>query len=162
MAVGLRNSVIESCEVAHTGAHAIWMANGCSDNVIQRCHLHDLGGGGVYIGGGWGVQDSTPTERITVDNCFIHEGGLLFHGAHGVWIGKSSYNKVTHNEISNLDYSAISCGWSWGFQPTSANHNNLDYNHIHHLSNGEGLSDMGGNLHAGCLARHNRTLQPSA
>ncbi len=82
--------------------------------------------------------------KHTVDNCFIHNAGNLFHGAHGVWIGKSSYNRVTHNEISNLDYSGISCGWSWGFQPTSAHHNRIDFNHIHHLSNGEGLSDMGG------------------
>ncbi|MEA1950073.1 MAG: right-handed parallel beta-helix repeat-containing protein, partial [Planctomycetota bacterium] len=144
MAVGLRNSVLESCEVAHTAAHAIWMAAGCADNRIERCHLHDLGGGGVYIGGGWGVQDTTPVERITVDNSFIHDGSHIFHGAHGVWIGRSSYNKITHNEISNFDYSGISCGWSWGFQPSSAHHNNLDHNHIHHLGNGDGLSDMGG------------------
>ena len=144
MAVGLRQSVFEDCEVAHTGAHAIWMAAGCADNRVQRCHLHDLGGGGVYIGGGWGIQETAPVERILVDNSFIHDGAHLFHGAHGVWIGRSSYNTVTHNEISNFDYSGISCGWSWGFQASSANHNILDYNHIHHLSNGDGLSDMGG------------------
>lgn len=144
MATGLRHGVFEKCEISCAGAHALWLASGSSDNTVRQCHLHALGGGGVYIGGGWGVSETAPAASNTVDNCFIHNAGNLFHGAHGVWIGRSSYNRITHNEISNLDYSGISCGWSWGFQPTSAHHNRIDFNHIHHLSNGEGLSDMGG------------------
>jgi hypothetical protein len=142
-AVGLRGSTFESCEIAHSGAHGIWLAAGSCYNRVERCHIHDLCGGGVYVGT-TSVDKKAPTGHSLVDNNFIHDAGYLFHGAHGVWIGRSSYNKVTHNEISNLDYSGISCGWSWGFAATTANHNNLDYNHIHHLSNGEGLSDMGG------------------
>ncbi|MFA7173220.1 MAG: right-handed parallel beta-helix repeat-containing protein [Kiritimatiellia bacterium] len=143
-AEGLRHARFIGCEIANTGGHAIWLAAGCSNNLLQCCHLHDLGGGGVYIGGGWGVHEQHPASHNTVDNCLIRDGSYMFRGAHGVWIGKSSHNRVTHNEISNFDYTGISCGWSWRFAPSSANHNTLDHNYIHHFGNGEGLSDMGG------------------
>ncbi|MDY0165403.1 MAG: LamG-like jellyroll fold domain-containing protein [Thermoguttaceae bacterium] len=142
-AAGLRHASFVDCTIANTGAHAIWLGAGCSDNLVHRCHLHDLGGGGVYIGGGWGVHVEFPTGGNTVDNNFIHDGSYMFRGAHGIWIGRSSHNTVTHNEISNFDYSGISCGWSWGFQPSTANHNTLDFNYIHHIGNGDGLGDMG-------------------
>jgi hypothetical protein len=144
MARGLRHCSFNNCEISCAGAHALSLIDGSSSNLVQQCHLHTLGGGGVYIGGGWDVGGKGISTSNTVDNCFIHNAGNLFHGAHGVWIGKSSYNRITHNEIKNIDYSGISCGWSWGFQPSSANHNRIEFNHIHHLSNGEGLSDMGG------------------
>jgi len=42
---GARNCSISACEVAHVGRYGVWFGLDCSDNLIERTHLHVLGGG---------------------------------------------------------------------------------------------------------------------
>jgi hypothetical protein len=92
--------------------------------------------------GGLPGRDRIPSSATTVSDCSIHDGGIIFHSAIGVWIGDASRNRVLHNHIYNFNYSGISCGWTWGYAPACTHDNRIEGNHVHAIGHGM-LSDMG-------------------
>ena len=165
-AVGARQCVFDHCAVAHVGGYAVQLGRGCQQDRFDHCTLTDLGAGGVKIG----ETQSRPDPR---DQAFgnqvvdtrITDGDRIFPSAVGVWIGQSYDNLLSHNEIADLYYSAVSIGWTWGYGPTLARGNVMEHNDIHHIgkrADGDGpiLSDMGGvytlGVQPGTAIRHNR------
>ena len=133
----------ENCEIAHTGLHGILFKNGCSDSSVQHSHLHDLGGGGVYVGETNRPSDERVNHHISIDDCIIQHGGRLHPSACGVVFTHTQHCAVTHCDIGDFFYTGISAGWNWGYGDTASRETLVENNHIHHLGWAY-LSDMGG------------------
>lgn len=160
--------VFYGCTISRLAQFGIEVQLGCTCNRIVACTFSDLGAGGVKINHernvevratgdeafagldpvalGWAydgvTEEMLPAMRTEVADCRIHDCGTIFHGAVGVWIGDSGFNHIHHNEIHDLFYTGISCGWSWNYAPTRANGNRIEYNHVYNIGRGF-LSDMG-------------------
>lgn len=144
---------IRNCTVEHVGSYGVEMVDGCMDVAVEQCRIRDLAAGGVKIFHSPKTDEADPTgrdareyrhcTRITVADCEISDGGHRWIQAVGVLVGRCSGVKVIHNHIHSLNYTGISIGWTWGYQPAAAFGNIIEWNHIHDIGRGV-LSDMGG------------------
>jgi hypothetical protein len=138
---GALHCAIESCDISHVGLYAVWFRRGCKDCRITHTRIYDMGAGGVRVGeAAMPKTEETETSRTLVDNNHIYDGGHTFAAGIGVWVGQSSHNVISHNEIHDLLYSGMSIGWNWGDTPTKCHYNTIEFNHVHHVMKGT-LSD---------------------
>lgn len=142
--IGVIDSVIEKCTIAHSGGYAIHLGRGSKRNQILANEMFDLGAGGVKLGEPrqFDADAEQNYENVVADN-HIHDLGLVYPPAVGVWVLQSGRNQIVHNHIHDLFYTAISVGWTWGYGANQSKANVIEYNHLHDIGK-EMLSDMGG------------------
>jgi hypothetical protein len=150
---------INDVEVRNTGAWALDVTDGSSDVTISKCRFVDLGAGGIKIGETAYCADALKqTHRVTIQDTQIAHGGRIHPAAVGIWLGHAHHNVIDHNDITDFYYTAISPGWSWGYEPSGAHHNEISWNRITNIGQSV-LSDMGGiytlGVSPGTVLHHN-------
>jgi hypothetical protein len=142
-AVGTENVTIDHCAFQQSGGYAIWFGRGSRHNRILASAIFGMGAGGIKIG-----ETAPRSEEAdqnldhTITDNDIHDLGSVYPSAVGIWIGQSSRITVSHNDVHDLYYTAISVGWTWGYKPNPCRNNIIEYNHLHHIGQNM-LSDMG-------------------
>lgn len=127
--------MFEDCRFEHLGNYGLEISEGAARVQVRHCRLNDLGAGGIKIWHG--------CRRNIISDCDIGDGGHLHAAGIGVLIGKAAGNAVVHNHIHDFFYTAVSVGWTWGYDEGDAYGNVIEWNHIHDIGKGK-LSDMGG------------------
>ena len=134
---GAHHVRFEDNEIAHTGAWGIYLRLGCHDNAVVGNYIHDMGAGGIRVGGtDVTFDDAEETCRTTITDNILRDGCAVYLGAPAVWIGMSSGNRIAHNEITGRWQWAVSFGFQWAYMPPqNARDNVVEYNHCHHVIN---------------------------
>lgn len=139
------DGAFEGCRLENLGGYALELGRGAQRWRIQGNAIGGAGAGGLRVGV---PDDRSPTDFTAcgqheiLDNRLTHLG-RIFAPAVGVLIFQSGNNRIAHNEIGDLYYTAVSVGWNWGYQETPCRGNVIEFNHLHHIGQGR-LSDMGG------------------
>jgi len=147
------------CTFKRLGGYALELDRGCVHDRIIGNEMCDLGAGGVRVGESdlAGAATDLCGGHMISDN-HIHDIGLVNAPAVGIFVLLSGGNQIGHNEVDHTFYTAISVGWSWGYQNTPCEDNIIEYNHLHDIGQGM-LSDMGGiytlGVQPGTIVRNN-------
>jgi len=141
--VGAHSCSITKSVFTHLGGYAVHFHAGSKGNQITKNLMTDLGAGGVKIGDTKAPSyDAQATSGNVISDNSIHDIGIVYPTAVGILVAESSGNTIAHNEIYDTFYTGISVGWTWGYGPTWARGNVIEFNHIYNISRGL-LSDLG-------------------
>lgn len=135
---------LKNCEFRDIAACAVFFGSGVKNAAVDSCLFENIGAQAVYIRGeNVPADDPRVTKDIRVVNNDISGYGREFFNAVGVLVIHANAVEVSHNEIRDGYYTAISCGWSWGYNYNVTYNCRITDNLIYNIGQGW-LSDMGG------------------
>jgi hypothetical protein len=155
---GARSCAFEQCRIFNLGTFAFDVKEGCSDNQFVGNEIVNVAAGGFRVNGG--TEKNPPWERTRnnrITDNWLHNYGLDYTSAVGVFLLNTDGNTVSHNQIDHGGYTGISVGMVYGYARSVSQNNLIEFNHIHHI--GGVLSDMGGiytlGISPGTIIRNN-------
>lgn len=133
----------ENCDFLNIGNGAIRFQRLCNNCSVTGCTFREIGSNVIFING-YNTEDvKQQTYNIEVTDNLIEGYGRNFPSGIGILSTHARNCTFSHNEIHDGYYTAISCGWMWGYAYSVSDYNEISENHIYDIGQGW-LSDMGG------------------
>ena len=133
-----------NCEFTNLGADGVKFLNGVKHSRVDSCIFRNIAATGVFVGGTNCLPDQPDcTGDITVTNNLIDGYSRKFFCAIGIQVTFCDGAQISHNEITDGYYTAISDGWVWGYAYQLTNNIKITDNLVYNIGQGW-LSDMGG------------------
>jgi hypothetical protein len=161
---GCQNVLIMDSEFSDLGTSALRIGPGSRNNLIFHDTIHDISASGLQIGEIQAVTDPnnappndvqaclrsylpdpTETSYTYVEDNAIHDIGQEYHSSVGLFQIYAAYSSISHNEIHDTPYTAVSVGWGWSTTPSSNNHDNLITANL--IYNADGILTDGGGVY---------------
>ncbi len=134
---------IEDCTFSQLAGYAVELGRGAQNCRVVGNEMTDLGAGGVRVGEtAVRTNEFDAVHHNVITDNHIYNLGVVFPSAIGVLILQSAHNRVAHNHIHDLFYTAVSVGWTWGYRASPCHDNVIEFNHMHDIGKFL-LSDMG-------------------
>lgn len=129
----VEQSRLEDCVLTRLGGCGVELVTSCHDNLLQGNEITEVSGNGIMLGGPRGEAEVPKRNRIR--NNHVHDCGVEYYGAVGIWVGFAQQAEIAHNLVHGLPYSGVSVGWQWNPEPTPCRENRIEYNHIYDVMN---------------------------
>ncbi|WBL24693.1 right-handed parallel beta-helix repeat-containing protein [Zunongwangia sp. HGR-M22] len=147
------NIKIIGCKFSHLAATGLDLISGVAESEIAGNVFEDVGGTAIQAAffGGAEFEAHLPyqpkDEREIVHHLNIHNNYITNvtnedWGCVGISIGVAHDIDISHNEVSDINYSGICLGWSWTKTISIAKNNRIHANRIHNFA--KQMYDVGG------------------
>jgi hypothetical protein len=147
----------------HLGSAGLDIEYGSQDDLVQGNVFDDIAASAIQLGS---TDDPLPADvgadsreidaNDTIADNYIHDVANRWLGGIGIWVGYARHALITHNQIDDVPYTAISLGWAgWhtGFSNPGSDPNvnadnvvsdNLLFDYMQTLGDGGAVYTNGG------------------
>lgn len=123
-----------NCSFKNMGGAALNISQGAHNTTVTGCVFSDLSDAAIIVGHSENsaASDKQKTMHTVISNNVIRRVGQDYSAMPAIAGYYAAYTTITHNDIAEVPYSAITLGWGWGHDYyNNGSHNNvISYNRI--------------------------------
>ena len=110
---GAHDVVVSGDTFSHLGGAGLDIYDGSQHDVVQGNEFTDIAASGIQLGA---TDDPLASDQAAVDgnvitDNYVHDVANQYLGGIGIWLGYTRNTVVSHNQVDEVPYTAISVGW---------------------------------------------------